>query len=161
MSLVPARLEPTPGKVADPGRESEAGSPQRTINLSIYPKNGHSMQTVLLADHDDSIRIFVEAILSAMGLQVLRVRDGRQALLESQTYKHRIAFLLSDIQIGRDITGIELATQLHLERPDMGILLMSGSNSEAEVQDAGWEFIRKPFLPDSLKRKIQSLLVNK
>jgi CheY-like chemotaxis protein len=137
------------------GRDTDLAAPSviREVGEGVHGKG-----TVLLADDDESIQNLAAAILSAMGFQVLRARDGHKALLQSQEYKRGIDILLSDIQMGPDMTGIELATRLQLERPDTRILLMSGANFETEVQNAGWEFIRKPFLPDSLKRKVQSLL---
>ena len=87
-----------------------------------------------------------------------RARDGSQALSMAQGYPSRIDILLSDVQMGPEMTGIELATRLQVARPDTRILLMSGSDLEAKAKNAGWEFIRKPFLPDGLKRRVQSLL---
>jgi DNA-binding response OmpR family regulator len=78
--------------------------------------------------------------------------------MQAQQYQSRIDMLLADVQMGPDMTGIELAARLHATRPNTGILLMSGLEFETEVKDAGWEFIRKPFLPDGLKRRVQALL---
>jgi CheY-like chemotaxis protein len=115
-------------------------------------------RTVLLADDDECILNLAGDILSTTGVHVLRARDGSQALLKAQEYRSKIDILLSDVQMGPDMTGIELAARLHEARPDTRILLMSGSDFETEVQRAGWEFIRKPFLPEGLKRKVASLL---
>jgi DNA-binding response OmpR family regulator len=117
-------------------------------------------QTVLLADDDECILNLVADILSTAGWQVLRARDGSQAPSRAQKYPSRIDILLSDVQMAPEMTGIELAARLHVARPDTRILLMSGSDFETEVKDAGWEFIRKPFLPDGLKRRVQSLLAS-
>jgi CheY-like chemotaxis protein len=141
-------------------RSDGSGAAVKTIQheLPVCGPTESRRQTILMADDDECILDLVADILSTTGLHFLRARDGSQALSMAQGYESRIDILLSDVQMGPEMTGIELATRLQVARPDTRILLMSGSDLEAEAKNAGWEFIRKPFLPDGLKRRVQSLL---
>jgi CheY-like chemotaxis protein len=160
----PARLDNgCPLKLVIVGRvlrSAGSGSAAKTIQheFRVCGPAESSRQTILLADDDECVLDLVANILSTTGLQVLRARDGSQALSMAQQHPGRIDMLLSDVQMGPQMTGIELATRLQVARPDTRILLMSGSDFQMEAKNAGWEFIRKPFLPDGLKRRVQSLL---
>jgi DNA-binding response OmpR family regulator len=124
----------------------------------MYSENHNCKPTVLISDDDEGVRKMVTSILSASGFYVLCASDGQQALWIAQNYKDQIDLLLSDVDMGPDLNGIQLARQLHVERPAMKILLMSGASLETEAQVEGCEFLRKPFLPEGLKRKVQSVL---
>jgi len=56
------------------------------------------------------------------------------------------------------MNGIELATQVNVERPDTKVLLMSGFQTGMLVLDKGWQFLPKPFVADMLKQKIELVL---
>ena len=56
------------------------------------------------------------------------------------------------------MTGIELATQLQLERPNIQVLLMSGVAAGMLLLNEGWQFLPKPFMSNMLKARIQDLL---
>ncbi len=60
-----------------------------------------------------------------------------------------IDLLLSNIQMP-GMTGIELATQIKIERPAIRVLLMSGFDSGLLVLNSGWRFLHKPFLAAEL-----------
>ena len=135
-----------------------AASGLPAIRNSSNRRDHLAARSVLIVDDDKSIRTLVAAILSGMGLKVLHASDGGQAILLSRSYESPIDLLLSDIQMDPQLSGIELARQLRLERPNLRILLMSGAFSEADIPTPDCEFIRKPFLPDCLKRRVQRLL---
>ena len=56
------------------------------------------------------------------------------------------------------MSGIELSIQLIQDRPSMKIMLISASDSEYLVRQRGWQFLRKPFVFETLRRGIQGLL---
>ena len=81
----------------------------------------------------------------------------KEAIHKAQQHKGKIALLLSNIDMP-EMTGIELATQIKLARPDTKIMLMSGLHSGMVVVDHGWHFLPKPFTADMLKERIRALL---
>jgi hypothetical protein len=56
------------------------------------------------------------------------------------------------------MTGIELATQLQLERPNTHVLLMSGVAAGMLPLNEGWQFLPRPFMSNMLKVRILDLL---
>jgi DNA-binding response OmpR family regulator len=58
------------------------------------------------------------------------------------------------------MTGIELATQLQIDRPEIRVLLMSGMMSGMLLLNEGWQFLPKPFMSNLLKERIQHLLLD-
>jgi DNA-binding response OmpR family regulator len=114
-------------------------------------------KTILLAEDEQPVRGFLLALLQKGGYNVIVAEDGLDALQKAKDHKGEIHLLHSNIQMPR-MTGIELATQLQIDRPGTGILLISGMNAGMLVLDHGWQFLPKPFMPDLLKQKIESLL---
>ena len=62
------------------------------------------------------------------------------------------------------VSGRHLADQLQLVelRPDIKVLFMSGHRDDAIVRhgvlESGTSFLRKPFTPDTLARKVREAL---
>ena len=83
-------------------------------------------KTVLVVDDDPSILRSVSALLADENYTVLTSSSGREALQQSKDYKPDIHLLLSDFQMP-GLSGVDLATQMTLERPKLKVLLMSGS----------------------------------
>ena len=117
----------------------------------------HNSKTVLLAEDEEAVRTFAYAVLSNCGYQIIVAIDGLEALEKARQHTGEIHLLLSNIQMP-NMTGIELATQLQLERPDVKVLLMSGLPAGLLVLDGGWQFLPKPFMAKMLKEKIALML---
>lgn len=116
-----------------------------------------SAKTILLAEDEWPIRSLVLTLLQESGYSVIVAGDGIDALERAREHKGEIHLLLSNIQMPR-MTGIELATQLCIERPETGILLISGMDAGMLVLDHGWQFLPKPVMPQMVKQKIESML---
>jgi DNA-binding response OmpR family regulator len=55
--------------------------------------------------------------------------------------------------------GFRLAERIREERPGTRALLVSGRlSSEIMEANAQFDFLRKPFVPDELKRKLREIL---
>jgi DNA-binding response OmpR family regulator len=97
-------------------------------------------------------------MLQKAGYNVIVAVDGRDGLEKSRQFKDTIHLLLSDVQMP-NMTGIELATQIQIDRPDIGVLLMSGMVSGMLLLNEGWQFLPKPFMSNLLKERIHHLLL--
>lgn len=116
-----------------------------------------SLKTILLTDDDDVLRQMLARILTDGGFRVLLAACARDALVLSESHEGSIEVLLSDIEMP-GITGIELATRLQIQRPELKILLMSGLASGSVVLSDGWDFPPKPFISSLLFEEIRLLL---
>src|SRR5579863_5759495 len=116
--------------------------------------------TVLVVDDDPEILKVVSSLLVGGGYHVLAAHSGEAALQQSKAYKGEIHLLLSDFEMPV-MNGIELATQMTLERPQIKVLLMSGFTGGMLVLNEGWHFLAKPFIPSQLRALIHGLVPDK
>jgi two-component system cell cycle sensor histidine kinase/response regulator CckA len=115
-----------------------------------------AQKTILVIDDDSAILRFVSDLLAARNYHVLTGVSGEEGLQLSHC-QHEIHLLLADFQMP-GITGIELATQMSVERPDLKVLLMSGFTGGMLVLNEGWHFLPKPFIPSQLYALIVGLI---
>ncbi|MCF3641017.1 response regulator [Rhizobium sp. TRM95111] len=108
------------------------------------------MARILIAEDEDSLRIFVARALRLDGHETVEAPDGAAGLeaLDRTTFD----LLLSDIRMPV-MDGIELAHRAHSSHPGMKILLMTGYAEQRERADdlngKIVDVVSKPFsLPD-------------
>ncbi len=113
-------------------------------------------KTILVVDDDASI---LETVSDVLGrdYSVLRAGSGKEALALSKDFQSEICLLLSDFQMA-GMSGVELATQITVERPKIKVLLMSGYPAGMLILNEGWHFLAKPFIPSQLRALIVGLV---
>ena len=120
-------------------------------------------QTLLLADDEDGVRSMLAAVLRRAGFEVLEAANGEEALAASRAHEGAIDLLVTDIRMpGMD--GRRLAEALRRERPETGILFVSGYTSDAaagRLRGPDSSFLAKPFTPAELLRKVRSALAKR
>lgn len=132
--------------------ESEPASPAEAV---------HGMETILLVEDDEAVRMMTREVLESSGYQVLSPINCDEAIDFCQKYRGTIHLLLTDVVMPK-INGRELAERLTQMRPKMKVLYMSGY-TDAEIVDHGVlendvKFIQKPYTIDALTRIIRELL---
>ena len=100
-------------------------------------QNGKS---ILLAENERSVRTLLLNTLREAGYKVLDAADGREGLEKSRQFNGTIHLLLADVEMP-NMTGIELATQIQIDRPGVPVLLMSGMESGMLLLNDGWQFL--------------------
>jgi CheY-like chemotaxis protein len=113
-------------------------------------------KTVLVVDDDPAILKTVSDLLGR-DFKVLRAKSGIEALQLSKDSQFEISLLLSDFQMP-GMSGVELATQLTAQRPEIKVLLMSGYPAGMLILNEGWHFLAKPFVPSQLRSLIEGLV---
>jgi signal transduction histidine kinase/CheY-like chemotaxis protein/NADH:ubiquinone oxidoreductase subunit 3 (subunit A) len=138
-----------------------ASPERRKRHASSATEAGEMPQaTVLLAEDDPTLRQILARALRHADLEVLEARDGVEALEVADTHDGPIDVLLTDMVMPR-MKGPELADQLSKRRPEVKTMLMSGYADEdlwASVAGAGYEVLRKPFLPSELQVRLRAML---
>ena len=87
-----------------------------------------------------------------------RASDGHEALEISRKYPDPIDLLITDQQMPR-MNGMTLCAHLLEERPEIKILVMSGTDmGEILSQNVNLPFLPKPFDGEVLKRKVRAVL---
>lgn len=119
-------------------------------------KEGHTV--VLVAEDDVLVRNLVNTVLMRAGYSVLLACDGEEALELSRRYPGNIHLLLSDVMMPR-MSGLELASRIQDERPEVRALLVSGEmSSEISEASATFDFLGKPFVPLQLRSKLEEIM---
>lgn len=115
--------------------------------------------TALLAEDDPSLRPYVSVVLQHQGFIVLTACNGNEALTISREYKGAIDLLVTDVHMGKGLTGVQLARQLLQERKDLAVLIISGTpEGEKLATDSGLPFLAKPFSLKAFTTRVQEVL---
>src|SRR6267378_3111158 len=118
-------------------------------------------ETVLLVEDAAPVRTLARRSLEARGYRVLEAPDGPAALALSASHGGGIDILVNDV-VMPGMSGRELAERLAPQRPTMKVLYTSGYTDDTMVRqgvlNAGVAFLQKPFVPDTLTRKVREVL---
>jgi len=118
-------------------------------------------ETVLLVEDEPMVRDVAARSLRARGYHVLEAADGIDALRVSAAHAGSIHLLLTDVVMPH-MGGIELAAHLMQTRPETRVLYTSGYTERAVAiqgaPEAGVAFLAKPYVPDTLTRRVRELL---
>jgi DNA-binding NtrC family response regulator len=121
------------------------------------PAPQHHRKTVLVVDDEPSILAVVSGLLGDDNYNILTAGSAPHALQRSREFEGRIHLLLSDFQMP-GMSGVELATAMTLERPQLKVLLMSGFPEGMLVLNEGWHFLAKPFVASQLRALVTGLV---
>ena len=114
-------------------------------------------KTILVVDDQETILSSVSAFLNAGKYNVLTANSGELALQKSKDYKGDIHLLLTDFQMP-EMDGIQLATAMCVDRPQLKVLMMSGFTGGMLVLNEGWHFLPKPFISSQLLALVVGLV---
>jgi two-component system cell cycle sensor histidine kinase/response regulator CckA len=145
-------------KVFLPRSAGTAEPTARAENLAELPRGS---ETVLLVEDQDAVAAVIRATLHLCGYQVLEAHNGSDAVALLKRHGGPIHLLLTDIVMPA-ISGGELAVKARELRPKTRVLLISGFSERAfsaqATSDPGFAFLQKPFMPESLARKVREVL---
>jgi CheY-like chemotaxis protein len=108
---------------------------------------------VIVADDNDAVRDAIAGILRDSGYQVAEAASGEGALhrLERTT---RPSILITDINLGAGMSGLQLAASVRELWPATGVLLVSGDDELLKDHSAGNWVLAKPFSIDRLLTRV-------
>ncbi len=102
--------------------------------------------TILVTDDEAMIRNLLEKILAKERYNILLAKDGQEALEIISTKK--VDIVVSDTKMPR-MNGLDLLKTLKKDRPEIGVVIMTGYGDSYTVKDAlllgADEYITKPF----------------
>jgi signal transduction histidine kinase/CheY-like chemotaxis protein/HAMP domain-containing protein len=128
---------------------------------SLPEKVAHGIEIVLVVEDNVMVRKLACDMLTSLGYQVLTAEDPDQCIELVKTLRGPLHLLLTDVVMPK-MNGMDLFNNLHLLRPDMKVLFMSGYASHVIGQHGilseGTPFIQKPFSLHALSQKIRQVL---
>ncbi len=120
-------------------------------------------ETILVLEDEARVRKLVCEVLAGRGYHVLEAVRGEEAIRMAKEHKGRIHLLLADV-VMPEMSGPQALEQIRTRHPNMKVLFMSGYTDEAMVHhgilDSGVPFLQKPFLPETLARKVREVLAS-
>ena len=107
---------------------------------------------VLIVEDDHIVRRMLARFVSELGGEALAVATGERALQE--LHPGRFQALLTDVDLGSELDGLEVARRALVLDPTLHVVVMSGSQENAErAEQAGIPaFLSKPVDFDTLAR---------
>ncbi len=135
---------------------------ENPISSRQIDRQASRSQTILLVEDEPVVRELAVRVLTQQGHTVLSARDGEDALNLVEVQPDRqIDLLITDLSMPR-MSGDVLAKKLTAIHPGLKVLFMSGYTNKAIVRrgivDAKIEVISKPFTPDTLLHKVNTIL---
>lgn len=110
-----------------------------------------SIQRILVADDEESIRWVLGKALTKQGFQVDLAANGNEALSMFRSNSYDLAVL--DIKMP-GMTGLELLGRFQEERPEMLVVIMTAEstmkNAVEAMKHGAYDYITKPFDLDAL-----------
>lgn len=118
---------------------------------------------ILVVEDELSVRNLIMNLLRHHGYDVIEASDGDDAVRLVDQTGAAIHLLITDLVMPR-LGGFELAQRLTSQWPGIKVLYMSGYSDDTVLKQeglpAGADFLRKPFTPEALLRKVREVLGN-
>ncbi|MFO0852548.1 MAG: ATP-binding protein [Gemmataceae bacterium] len=118
-------------------------------------------ETVLLVEDEPGVRALAGQALRAAGYTVLEAADGAAAVRAAHGHPGPIHLLVTDVVMPGE-NGRAVADRLRQSRPGLRVLYVSGYTDDTVVhhgvQQAGVEFLQKPFTPSVLAQRVRAVL---
>jgi CheY-like chemotaxis protein len=113
---------------------------------------------VLVVEDQLLVRMMAADALVDYGFMAWEAGDADEAL-EALIEHPEIGLMFTDVDMPGRMDGLELARQVHDERPDVELVLTSGAVTltEQELPDHG-TFLPKPYQPQRLVQIVSSKL---
>jgi len=129
--------------------------------VSLLPERA-ARGLILHVDDDQELRRSTAMLLHSAGFDTREASCGEQALAQVETLRGRLDVLIVDYDLGRGMTGTELAEDFaRLLGHAVPTVMLTGDPANAEVPwlaDAPVWVARKPLHPDTLLAALPPLI---
>jgi len=115
-------------------------------------------KTILVVDDDANTLAVVSELFVDSEYNILTASTGSKGLQLSREFKGEIDLLLADFQMPGGMSGVDLATAMTLDPPQLEVLLMSVFPDGMLVLNEGWHFLAKPFVTSQLQALVVGLV---
>jgi two-component system autoinducer 1 sensor kinase/phosphatase LuxN len=117
---------------------------------------GSTVDKVLVVDDEECMREMLALVLTELGFEVTKAKDGADALDQFQSPGGSVSLVIMDIRMPR-LNGIEAAQRIKALSPATKIVLISG-NDQPPVGKIADAFLPKPFRVNELCEVVNAVL---
>ena len=103
---------------------------------------------VLIVEDDPFQRECLADVLKSAGLEVVECANGEVAELVLARTGAELRALVTDVELGGKMSGVELAQYARRRFPDLNVVMVSGHGQPYVPQDTN--FLMKPYEPQQL-----------
>lgn len=107
----------------------------------------------LIVDDEPAIRTYIRMILEGERLKSLEAENAGHALRILQKLGSSLDFVISDVNMPGDMSGIDLAHSIRNTFPALPVILISGYGENKEY--GGFAFIPKPFSVETIRNAVK------
>ena len=126
-----------------------------------HPVRGGT-ETVLVVEDEVAVSQLLRIGLERYGYKVLEASNGLAALAVWREHRERIDLVLTDMVMPGDLSGMDLAAKLLIERPGIKIIFSSGYSADVFGKELvlkdGLNFLQKPYRPSKLAQTVRECL---
>jgi len=135
---------------------------KRTIEKE---KTDFSNKTILVVEDTESNYLYLKEILSSTGVNLLRARDGQEAIDIFRKNKNNINLIFMDILMP-EYDGFEASHRIRDIKADITIIAQTAFTFEGEMEDGLYagcftDYLLKPFEVKAIYRLLEKYLKNK
>ena len=120
-----------------------------------------NFETILVAEDEEFVRLFLKMTLSKAGFKLIIAEDGEDALRKFKKYQDTISLVISDMVMPK-MKGQVLYEEICKINPAIRMIFISGYSANmipcVEMPRKQLGFIPKPFSKEALLGKIRSIL---
>jgi PAS domain S-box-containing protein len=118
-------------------------------------------ETLLVAEDDAAVRRLNRTVLETFGYRVIEACDGEDAVRQFSQRRDEIRLLVMDVVMPK-MNGMKAYLEIREICPDIEVLFISGHTADIihdkGIVQGGFLFMKKPFKPLDLAKKIRSIL---
>jgi CheY-like chemotaxis protein len=114
-------------------------------------------ETLLVVEDEVLIRLDISSYLRAAGYDVLEAGNAQQAIdmLRART---EIALVFTDVQMPGDLNGLDLASYIQQQHPEVRIIVTSGRIRRSDMPAGLGQMVEKPYGPQNVLSLIRDAL---
>ena len=156
---------------SEPGKGSKfsvffpASTKPAEAKAAVTPPSGAlsgGRETILVVEDEPVLRDLAHVILEECGYQILEAGSGREALDVWEQHKDNIDLVLTDMVMPEGVSGMDLAQQLLVTRPDLKVIFASGYSMDdldtAFIRNGQAVFLQKPYTHVTLAKAVRDCL---
>jgi CheY-like chemotaxis protein len=106
-----------------------------TVDAQLYKPSVSTTGNILIIDDDQSVGQFIGELLLDRGFRATVMNDSQAAVALFKSDIEKFDLVLTD-QSMPELTGTELAQELHSLRPDLPIIIMTGYSDDINEEKA-------------------------